>query len=96
MHDSTVDRTTDGHGWVSAMTTAQIRRLRTDGGQHVPFLADALTWGKAHDTQMLLEIKYDTSRAWSRRDLTRLVAAVTGHGLTGQVTFFSLRAGTSA
>jgi len=92
MHDSTADRTTDGHGWVSAMTTSQIRRLRTDGGQRIPFLADALAWGKAHHTQMLLEIKYDTSRAWSRRDLTRLVAAVTGHGLTGQVTFFSLRA----
>lgn len=92
MHDSTVDRTTDGHGWVSAMTTAQIRRLRTDGGQRVPFLADALAWGKAHHTQMLLEIKYDTSRAWSPRDLTRLITAVTAHGLTGQVTFFSLRA----
>ena len=92
MHDSTVDRTTDGHGWVSAMSTQQVRRLRTDAGQRVPFLVDALGWGKDHHQKMLLEIKYDTSRAWSRSDLVRLVAAVAGHGLTGQVTFFSLRA----
>ena len=92
MHDSTVDRTTDGHGWVSAMTTQEVRRLQTDAGQRVPFLVDALAWGKVNHTRMLLEIKYDTSRAWSRPDLTRLVAAVAGRGLTGQVTFFSLRA----
>ena len=92
MHDSTVDRTTDGHGWVSAMTTAQVRGLHTDAGQRVPFLVDALAWGKAHHQKMLLEIKYDTSRDWSRPDLTRLVAAVAGRGLTGKVTFFSLRA----
>lgn len=92
MHDSTVDRTTVRHGWVSAMTTQQVRRLRTHSGQRVPFLVDALGWGKAHHQKMLLEIKYDTSRDWSRSDLTRLVAAVAGHGLTGQVTFFSLRA----
>ncbi len=91
MHDSTVERTTDGHGWVSDMTTQEVQRLRTYTGQPVPFLVDALAWGKAHHEKLLLEIKYDTSRAWSRHDLTRLVAAVAGHGLIGRVTFFSVR-----
>lgn len=43
MHDATVDRTTDGSGTVSAMTSAQIAALTLDGGGGpVPTLADWL------------------------------------------------------
>ena len=47
MHDSTVDRTTDGFGPISGMTLAQVRRLRirdtrfaSVGIHHVPTLAE--------------------------------------------------------
>ena len=47
MHDSTVDRTTDGFGPISGMTLAQVRRLRIRdtrfaslGTHHVPTLAE--------------------------------------------------------
>lgn len=36
MHDGTVNRTTNGTGRVARMTLAQIKALRTDGGQRVP------------------------------------------------------------
>jgi glycerophosphoryl diester phosphodiesterase len=41
MHDETVDRTTDGHGAVAALTVAELRRLDL-GGEPVPLLAEAL------------------------------------------------------
>lgn len=47
MHDSTVDRTTDGFGPISGMTLAQVRRLRIRdtrfaslGTHHVPTIAE--------------------------------------------------------
>ena len=50
MHDSTVDRTTDGFGPISGMTLAQVRRLRIRdtrfaslGSHHVPTLAELVT-----------------------------------------------------
>lgn len=42
MHDLTVDRTTDGRGLLSTMTSGQIRALDAGGGQNVPTLRDAL------------------------------------------------------
>ncbi len=41
MHDPTVDRTTDGHGYVRDMTLAEIRRLRSRG-EPVPLLEEVL------------------------------------------------------
>ncbi len=41
MHDDTVDRSTDGHGEVSRLTLAQLRRCRL-GDEPVPTLAEAL------------------------------------------------------
>lgn len=39
MHDPTVDRTTNGHGYIKDMTLADIRRLRSRG-EPVPILED--------------------------------------------------------
>jgi glycerophosphoryl diester phosphodiesterase len=41
MHDPTVDRTTDGHGYIKDMTLADLRRLRCQG-QKIPLLEDVL------------------------------------------------------
>jgi len=42
MHDSRVDRTTNGHGEVAGMTFAQIRSLEAGTGAGVPTLDDAM------------------------------------------------------
>ena len=42
MHDSTVDRTTNGHGSVAELTFEEIRKLGAGQGQVVPTLAEAL------------------------------------------------------
>ncbi|MFI0980496.1 glycerophosphodiester phosphodiesterase [Streptomyces sp. NPDC021093] len=42
MHDADVDRTTDGHGPVSAMSLAELRALDAGGGQQVPLFEEVL------------------------------------------------------
>jgi glycerophosphoryl diester phosphodiesterase len=42
MHDKRVDRTTNGSGYVSKMTLAEIRRLDAGKGQPIPTLEDVL------------------------------------------------------
>ena len=59
MHDDTVDRTTNGHGAIEAMTAAEVKALRTkQSGSQVPFLADLLAAFKDKPGVFLqLEIK---------------------------------------
>lgn len=62
-HDASVDRTTNGKGWISRMTYEDIRRLKVKDQNgdlcdvHIPTLDEVLGLikGKAH---LLLEIKY--------------------------------------
>jgi glycerophosphoryl diester phosphodiesterase len=58
MHDSTVNRTTSGHGHVDDLTAAQIRRHPLDDGSKVPYLAAALRVLSNHDgSRGMLELK---------------------------------------
>lgn len=42
MHDTTVDRTTNGHGAVGALPFAALRALDAGGGERIPTLAETL------------------------------------------------------
>lgn len=42
LHDATVDRTTNGRGRIKDLTLAQVKRIRTKDGQHVPTLEEVL------------------------------------------------------
>lgn len=42
LHDPTVDRTTTGHGRIKDLTLAQVKRIKTKDGRHVPTLEDVL------------------------------------------------------
>jgi len=42
LHDATVDRTTKGHGRIKDLTLAQLKRIKTKDGQHVPTLEEVL------------------------------------------------------
>ena len=54
IHDSTVDRTTNGHGAVVDLTVAELHRLDAGGGEHVPTLDEALN---AVEVTILAEVK---------------------------------------
>ncbi|HEY0736453.1 MAG TPA: glycerophosphodiester phosphodiesterase family protein [Herpetosiphonaceae bacterium] len=63
IHDPTLDRTTNGHGLVSAHTLEQIQALDagswfdpTFAGQRVPIFRDVMSWAKGR-TQVIIEIK---------------------------------------
>lgn len=43
LHDPTVDRTTNAHGRIKDLTLAQVKRITTKDGQHVPTLEEVLT-----------------------------------------------------
>lgn len=75
MHDTTVDRTTDGSGAVTSKTAAQIALLNIDGGfgydagrhgtsLNVPTLADALDVLVAKDVMIQLAPKEGTIEAY--------------------------------
>lgn len=57
IHDETVDRTTNGHGWVKDLTLEQIRSLDAGQGERVPTFAEVLELAKAADIGLLPEIK---------------------------------------
>ena len=42
IHDDTVDRTTNGSGWIADMTLEEIQALDAGGGEKVPLLSDVL------------------------------------------------------
>jgi glycerophosphoryl diester phosphodiesterase len=64
LHDLSVDRTTNGHGYSADLTLDEVRRLdagiRFDpafAGTRVPTVAEALDWAKAENMGIVLEIK---------------------------------------
>lgn len=62
MHDSTIDRTTNGVGGVEAMTAANLQKYVIDGNtekptQPIPTLEDYLKEFKGKDVQLIIEIK---------------------------------------
>jgi len=64
LHDRTLDRTTDGHGFVADLGLEQIRSLdagaRFDArfaGTRVPTIAEIVDWAKREEMGIFLEIK---------------------------------------
>ena len=68
MHDSTLDRTTNGHGQIHAQTLEEIRALdagawfdsrgpKSFAGERVPTLGEILRFAQEHDVIFYLEIK---------------------------------------
>lgn len=85
MHDPGLGRTTNGTGRVSGKTAAQIRRLRTDDGQRVPFLREALTFVRDRpQISVVLDLKKFTARSMSR-----MAAIIADVGVSSQVSMIS-------
>lgn len=79
IHDTTLERTTNGRGAVRNATLAELRQLdagqwydREFAGERIPTLEDILVFSRENDLVFYLEIKYDT--AWGLHHA--LVAAI--------------------
>jgi glycerophosphoryl diester phosphodiesterase len=79
IHDSTLERTTNGRGAVHEYSLAELRELdaghwfdRQFMGQRIPTLEEILSFSREHDVVFYLEIKYDS--AWGMHHA--LVAAL--------------------
>lgn len=59
IHDETVDRTTNGSGFVKDMTLRQLRLLRIDGGERIPTLEEVLALMEPHEITLNIELKTD-------------------------------------
>jgi len=77
MHDSSVDRTTNGRGLVSDLTFDQIRRLDAGAGERVPTLREALEWSKR--TGVRIDIDHKSG------DVGAIAQAVREAGAIGNV-----------
>jgi glycerophosphoryl diester phosphodiesterase len=69
IHDSTLERTTNGRGNIADFTLAELRRLdsglwydRQYMGQRIPTLEEILEFARKHDVVFYLEVKYEA--AW--------------------------------
>ena len=57
IHDETLERTTNGHGFVRDYTLAQLRELDAGQGQRIPILRDVLDWANSKGVVVDIEIK---------------------------------------
>ncbi|MFI5754324.1 glycerophosphodiester phosphodiesterase [Streptomyces sp. NPDC051569] len=88
IHDSTVDRTTNGTGAVRSLTSAQLNALDAGSwfapayaGERIPTLAAQLRDLKTRGGDLLLEIK----GAHTKAEVATIVDTIRANGMTGRV-----------
>lgn len=87
IHDETVDRTTDGTGWVKDMTLQELRQLKIDGYERIPTLEEVLGLIKRSNVTLNVELKTDQ---YVYPGIERLAwLAVDEFHMTGRVVFSS-------
>jgi glycerophosphoryl diester phosphodiesterase len=82
IHDTTLERTSNGRGEVRDFTLAELRRLdagmwydREHMGQRIPTLEEILEFARKHDVIFYLEVKYDASWGMHHSLIAALQAA---------------------
>ncbi|GAA5211168.1 glycerophosphodiester phosphodiesterase [Microbacterium kyungheense] len=99
MHDATVDRTTDGHGRLAALTLAEVRRLDAGAwfdvafaGTPVPTLTEFLDTLAGAQGRAIVELK----GRWDAAALDAAIAEITARDLESRVVLASFDARTLA
>ena len=98
IHDRTVDRTTDGKGYVKDMTFAELRALNAGSTalpQTVPTLEELLELLHSSDVTLNLEVKEyheEGNEARSRECVDKCVALIERYGMGGKMLFNSFDA----
>lgn len=95
LHDSTVDRTTDGTGPVASFTVDQLKRLDAGAwfdarftGERIPTLTEVLTWAKWR-VGLLLELKYAPYGSFDPALVPAVLQDVSAAGMEDQVACIS-------
>lgn len=95
MHDATVDRTTDGTGFVSELTWAELKRLDAGAwfdprfaGEPIPTLAEVLTWARGR-IGLMLELKYHPYGSFETALVPATLDLVKQYDIADQVVFIS-------
>src|SRR6266545_1980127 len=57
IHDETLDRTTNGHGYVHDHTLRDLQSLDAGKGEHIPSLDEVLEWAQSKPAILDIEIK---------------------------------------
>ncbi|MBM4284846.1 MAG: glycerophosphodiester phosphodiesterase [Deltaproteobacteria bacterium] len=57
IHDETVDRTTNGAGWVRDLTFAQVRELDAGQGERIPALEEVVDLVRSRGAHLVVEVK---------------------------------------
>jgi glycerophosphoryl diester phosphodiesterase len=83
IHDDTVDRTTNGHGKVSEMTLAELKKLDAGKGQQIPALQEVIDLARGK-VKTIIEIKQagtevDVMDAVERNDLVNAAMVASFH-----------------
>ncbi|GAB2669301.1 glycerophosphodiester phosphodiesterase [Kribbella swartbergensis] len=88
LHDTTVDRTTDGTGAIRSLTAAEVAGLDAGSwfapafaGQRVPTLGSQLDGLRTRGGNLLLEVK----GAHTRESVARIVQEIHGRGMSSRV-----------
>lgn len=79
IHDTTVDRTTNGSGKVGEMTFAEIRALDAGEGEQVPTFAEVLALGKEAGVGLLPEAKSPLLYPGIEADMLKVISE-SGYG----------------
>lgn len=94
IHDETVDRTTDGSGWVKDLTAAQLSGLDAGtwfqeafAGERLPLLEDLLSLLKDRDTVLNIEFKNGIVPYPGMEE--KVIGLVRAYGMTGRVVLSS-------
>lgn len=91
IHDDTLDRTTNGRGFVRDRTVAELRTLDAGHGERVPSLEEVVTWAATAKVRLTAEIKQPTPALGRPRYegiAERVVDILRGSGVGGLVLSF--------
>jgi glycerophosphoryl diester phosphodiesterase len=69
MHDETLDRTTNGTGFIWDQTLEELRKLDAGRGEPIPTLADVVELVRPTPVRLYLEIKYEIEREYTEKYL---------------------------
>jgi len=65
MHDETLDRTTNGTGFIWDQTLEELRKLDAGRGEPIPTLADVVELVRPTPVRLYLELKYEIEREYT-------------------------------
>ena len=89
VHDETLERTTDGHGWVADHSLDDLKKLDASAGRdgfagaRIPTLDEVFALVRGTDAVVNVELKNSTMRYRGLEE--RVLAVVAEHGMTGRV-----------